>query len=99
MIITNDRYAMTETEVSMYAVTMTLIIRKLQKSDMGGYKCISKNSIGDAEGTIRLYGEYIPRVIKQIAEQGSEKGGTEAAQFNVVRCCKNRTFIANVWKN
>lgn len=48
---------MTETENSMYAVQMTLVVRKLQKSDMGGYKCISKNSIGDAEGTIRLYGE------------------------------------------
>lgn len=55
MIISNDRYMMTETENSMYACTMTLVIRKLQKSDMGGYKCISKNSIGDAEGTIRLY--------------------------------------------
>lgn len=58
MIITNERYLMTETENSMYAVQMTLMIRKLQKSDMGGYKCISKNSIGDAEGTIRLYGEH-----------------------------------------
>lgn len=57
MIITNDRYTMTETENSMYAVQMVLVIRKLHKADMGGYKCISKNSIGDAEGTIRLYGE------------------------------------------
>lgn len=57
MIITNDRYLMKETDNnSMYAVQMTLVIRSLQKSDMGGYKCISKNSIGDAEGTIRLYG-------------------------------------------
>lgn len=55
MIITNDRYAMTETENSMYAVQMVLVIRKLQKTDFGGFKCISKNSIGDAEGTIRLY--------------------------------------------
>lgn len=58
MIITNERYLMTETENSMYAVQMTLVVRKLQKSDMGGYKCISKNSIGDAEGTIRLYGKH-----------------------------------------
>ncbi|KAL9694886.1 hypothetical protein quinque_014171 [Culex quinquefasciatus] len=46
---------MNENESSMYAVQMTLVIRKLHKADMGGYKCISKNSIGDAEGTIRLY--------------------------------------------
>lgn len=59
MIITNERYLMTETENSMYAVQMTLVVRKIQKSDMGGYKCISKNSIGDAEGTIRLYGKLL----------------------------------------
>lgn len=58
MIITNDRYLMKETDNSMYAVQMTLVVRSLQKSDMGGYKCISKNSIGDAEGTIRLYGKH-----------------------------------------
>jgi hypothetical protein len=58
MIITNDRYSMSETEQSMYAIQMVLIIQKSQKSDMGGYKCISKNSIGDAEGTIRLYGKF-----------------------------------------
>lgn len=57
MIISNERYSMTENESSMYAVQMTLVIQKLHKADMGGYKCISKNSIGDAEGTIRLYGE------------------------------------------
>ena len=58
MIISNERYLMNENESSMYAVQMTLVIRKLHKSDMGGYKCISKNSIGDAEGTIRLYGKF-----------------------------------------
>lgn len=57
MIIPNDRYAMAETESSMYAVTMTLTIKHLQKSDFGGYKCISKNSIGGIEATIRLYGK------------------------------------------
>ncbi|KAJ6648680.1 Neuronal cell adhesion molecule [Pseudolycoriella hygida] len=55
MIIPNDRYSMTETDNSMYAVQMVLIIKKLQKSDFGGYKCISKNSIGGIEATIRLY--------------------------------------------
>lgn len=59
MIISNDKYFMTEINNSYYSVQMKLIIRRFQKSDLGGYKCISKNSIGDAEGTIRLYGEYI----------------------------------------
>lgn len=57
MIITNERYVMTEIENSMYAVQMVLTIKQLQKSDFGGYKCISKNSIGGIEATIRLYGK------------------------------------------
>lgn len=57
MIIPNDRYTMHETENSMYAVQMTLTIKFLQKPDFGGYRCISKNSIGGIEATIRLYGK------------------------------------------
>lgn len=48
---------MTEIESSMYAIQMVLTIKQLQKSDFGGYKCISKNSIGGIEATIRLYGK------------------------------------------
>lgn len=59
MIISNNKYLMTEVSHSYYSVQMKLIIRRFEKSDLGGYKCISKNSIGDAEGTIRVYGEYI----------------------------------------
>lgn len=57
MIISNDKYFMTEINNSYYSVQMKLIIRRIHKSDLGGYKCISKNSIGDAEGNIRLYGK------------------------------------------
>lgn len=57
MIIPTDRYTNTENESSMYAVQLTLTIKRLQKSDFGGYKCISKNSIGGIEATIRLYGK------------------------------------------
>jgi hypothetical protein len=59
MIIANDKYNMTEINSSYYSVQMRLTIRNFRKSDFGGYKCISKNSIGDAEGNIRLYGKYL----------------------------------------
>lgn len=59
MIISNDKYQMTETTNSVYSVQMKLIVRKFHKMDLGGYKCISKNSIGDAEGNIRLYGKFL----------------------------------------
>lgn len=56
MIISNDKYQMSEITSSGYSVQMKLVVRHIQSSDLGGYKCISKNSIGDAEGNIRLYG-------------------------------------------
>lgn len=65
MIISNDKYLMSEEASSYYSVTMKLLIRNFQKVDLGGYKCISKNSIGDAEGNIRLYGE-ISAIHKQV---------------------------------
>ncbi|XP_058807657.1 lachesin isoform X2 [Phymastichus coffea] len=55
MIITNDKYYMSEEATNMYSSWMQLIIRKLEARDFGGYKCISKNSLGDAESGIRLY--------------------------------------------
>lgn len=48
---------MTEINSSAYSVQMRLVVRNIQRNDLGGYKCISKNSIGDAEGNIRLYGK------------------------------------------
>ncbi|XP_050313906.1 lachesin-like isoform X2 [Anthonomus grandis grandis] len=55
MIASNDKYLISEISNSYYSVHMKLTIKSIQKSDIGGYKCISKNSIGDAEGNIRLY--------------------------------------------
>lgn len=37
---------------------MKLTVRHLQPGDFGNYRCISKNSLGETEGSIRLYGEY-----------------------------------------
>ncbi|XP_026464980.1 uncharacterized protein LOC113367601 [Ctenocephalides felis] len=60
MIITNDKYLMSESSGTYYSVQMKLVIKKFHKTDLGGYKCISKNSIGDAEGNIRLYEMELP---------------------------------------
>ncbi|KAG8227505.1 hypothetical protein J437_LFUL002394 [Ladona fulva] len=67
---------MTEINSSYYSVQMRLTIRKFDKSDFGGYKCISKNSIGDAEGNIRLYVQLpstemeLPYSVKGAMERG-----------------------------
>ena len=40
-----------------YKLESSLVIKHLTKSDFGSYKCISKNSLGETEGTIMLYGD------------------------------------------
>jgi len=37
---------------------MKLVIRSVAMSDYGSYKCISKNSLGETDGNIKLYREY-----------------------------------------
>ncbi|KAF5286304.1 hypothetical protein FQA39_LY04202 [Lamprigera yunnana] len=41
-----------------YKVHMKLTIHSVAPSDYGSYKCVSKNSLGDTDGTIKLY--HIP---------------------------------------
>ncbi|KAK0094694.1 hypothetical protein PV326_010294 [Microctonus aethiopoides] len=54
MVLSNDKYTSTIMENS-YRTNMQLTIRNLQTSDFGSYRCISKNSLGETEGSIRLY--------------------------------------------
>ena len=41
-----------------YEVDMRLKIKKVGRSTFGTYSCISKNSLGDTDGTIKLYRKY-----------------------------------------
>ncbi|KAK9507186.1 hypothetical protein O3M35_007094 [Rhynocoris fuscipes] len=37
---------------------MRLVIRSFSSSDIGTYNCVSTNSLGKTEGTLRLYGKH-----------------------------------------
>ena len=41
-----------------YKVTMTLHIRNITRSHFGGYRCVVRNSLGETDGLIRVYGIY-----------------------------------------
>lgn len=56
MIISNERYEVQELTKSMFEVKMVLIIRKFQRSDVGSYHCIAKNSLGDVDSVVKLHG-------------------------------------------
>ncbi|XP_044599452.1 neurotrimin-like isoform X2 [Cotesia glomerata] len=42
-------------EETGYKIIMKLTIRSVSPADIGTYKCVSRNSIGDTDGTIKLY--------------------------------------------
>jgi hypothetical protein len=56
MVLSTDKYV-TENEENSYRTHMRLTIKNLQSGDFGNYRCISKNSLGETEGSIRLYGK------------------------------------------
>ncbi|XP_051157104.1 lachesin-like isoform X2 [Leptopilina boulardi] len=54
MVLSNEKYT-TTIEENSYKTSMKLTIRSLKNGDFGNYRCISKNSLGETEGSIRLY--------------------------------------------
>uniref|UniRef100_T1GPV3 Ig-like domain-containing protein n=1 Tax=Megaselia scalaris TaxID=36166 RepID=T1GPV3_MEGSC len=59
MVLPNKKYKTEYTENS-YRAHMKLTIKNLHKEDFGNYRCISKNSLGETEGSIRVYDIPLP---------------------------------------
>lgn len=55
MLLPTSKYGTDSSETS-YRAHMKLTVNNLQPRDFGTYRCISKNSLGETEGSIRLYG-------------------------------------------
>jgi hypothetical protein len=53
-----DKHDIKEKYVSAYLTKTSLKIRNFSESDEGSYMCISSNTFGKANRTIRLYGEF-----------------------------------------
>uniref|UniRef100_A0A1A9Z6V7 Ig-like domain-containing protein n=1 Tax=Glossina pallidipes TaxID=7398 RepID=A0A1A9Z6V7_GLOPL len=54
MLLDGPKYAITEKRDG-YRGVMLLTVRSFSPSDVGTYHCVSTNSLGRAEGTLRLY--------------------------------------------
>ncbi|CAH4023002.1 unnamed protein product [Pieris brassicae] len=81
MLLDGPKYTIRE-EKSSYKVSMWLTIRQFAKSDIGTYNCVSTNSLGKSEGTLRLY-EIKLNSPEDFSNQISVAGGlTEAAKAN-----------------
>jgi hypothetical protein len=55
--LTGKRFEPSEIE-NAYKVVMRLTINSVSQNDFGSYRCVSKNSLGDTDGVIKLYREY-----------------------------------------
>ena len=43
----------------MYTIFMRLKIRNITNRDFGTYRCVARNSLGESDGAIKLYGKKI----------------------------------------
>lgn len=70
MILSNAKYDSMLLPTGIYKVQMKLRVRDLRPEDFGSYTCVAKNSLGETEGTIRLY--EIPPPSSTSSSQGPE---------------------------
>lgn len=63
MVISSEKYEVKLISKSAFEVQMMLVIRSLHPKDVGSYRCIAKNSLGEVESNIRLYGKFTNCVI------------------------------------
>ena len=57
MVISSEKFDVQDIVQSMFELKMVLTVKGLHKGDIGSYKCISKNSLGEVESNIRIYGK------------------------------------------
>jgi hypothetical protein len=57
MLLNRHHFNIEEQKLS-YKTEVKLTIDKFSADDIGMYTCISTNSIGTKEGTVRVYGNY-----------------------------------------
>ncbi|XP_045524996.1 lachesin-like isoform X2 [Pieris brassicae] len=84
MVLPTKKYAI-NTEENSYRAHMKLTVRNLQGGDFGNYRCISKNSLGETEGSIRLYEIPMPSTSPKATEMKSTANKESVRRANVTR--------------
>ena len=57
LILSGSKYTLSDVRDSIFAGRMALTIHSFQNSDVGTYRCVAKNSLGEVEGRIQVYGK------------------------------------------
>ena len=56
LVMLPSRKIHTEVSTNGYRTQMKLTILQLEAQDLGTYRCVAKNSLGEADGTVKLIG-------------------------------------------
>lgn len=56
-----------------YKIQMRLTISSVSPSDYGSYKCVSRNSLGDTDGSIKVYRKYNRAIIPGESSHSGKK--------------------------
>jgi len=57
-LILGEKYEPEEFVTEQYKTRMKLIIKSVTAEDYGTYKCLSRNALGDTDGTIKIYRKF-----------------------------------------
>ncbi|XP_014278820.1 lachesin [Halyomorpha halys] len=83
MVVSSEKYETKVSSRSLFESRMTLTVRDFSRPDVGTYRCVAKNSLGEVERSIRLY--EIPGVIRRPVipareDDEDEEGGSAEAE-------------------
>ncbi|BES94888.1 Immunoglobulin V-set domain [Nesidiocoris tenuis] len=81
MILPTKKYV-ADIQENSYRTYMRLTVRHLSAKDFGSYRCISKNSLGETEGSIRLYEIPSPSQQPRTTSDGNRTGKQANKQGN-----------------
>lgn len=57
ILLSNSKYQLSEEFTSGYKVRSRIKITNITEKDFGSYKCVAKNTLGEKEGLLRLFGQ------------------------------------------
>ncbi|KAK5639556.1 hypothetical protein RI129_012048 [Pyrocoelia pectoralis] len=72
MLLSNDRLDIGEQEISSFETRMYITVKNFIRRDVGSYRCISKNSLGLVESSVRLYEITGPTLVSRFADEDDD---------------------------